>query len=283
MFSAYILPVLIVVGVGLVAGVMLMLAAKFMAVEVDERVEKVRACLPGANCGGCGYAGCDDLAVHIVEGDALPTACPPGGAAAAQAIAAVMGCEVGEVVPMVAVVRCSATNEKAVHPMDYIGRQGCMAASLIYNGDMACQHGCMGYGDCVKACKYDAISVVDGLAQVNKDLCTGCGACALVCPHDVIAIQPHSARVTVACGNTDKGALTRKKCSTGCIGCKKCEKQCEYEAIKVVNNLAVIDTEKCTNCGKCVDVCPQNCIDNCFKTNIPLGEDPAAEQVAAEA
>lgn len=281
MFEAYILPVLIVVGVGLAASVMLVLAAKFMAVEVDERVEDVRACLPGANCGGCGYAGCDDYAVHIVSGEAPLTACTPGGTAVAQAIGAVLGQEVGEMVPMVAVVNCSATKDQAVHPMDYIGRKGCLAASLLYNGDMACQFGCLGYGDCVNACRYDAIHVVDGLARVDKDLCTGCGACSVVCPHNVISINPHAAHVVVACSNTDKGAQTRKKCATGCIGCKKCEKQCEYDAIHVVNNLAVIDFDKCTSCGKCADICPQHVIENCFKGAVSRPEED--ESVAAEA
>ena len=256
-----ILPIIILTVLGLIGSIVLVVAAKFMSVEQDPRIDQVTGCLPGANCGACGYAGCADYAKAVVEGGAPVNLCVPGGANAAKDVAAVMGVEAGATAVVKAVVGCQG-KPGVCHPhFDYQGISSCAAAAMLHGGPKACTYGCMGLGDCVKVCKFDALHIVDGIAVVDTEKCTGCGACAKVCPHGVIhvlGVTPEKPRVL--CNTTDKGALAMKACTTSCIGCMKCQKTCEHDAIKVENFLARIDYTKCVGCGACVDVCPKKVI-----------------------
>ncbi len=250
---------LIIGGVGLVLAVILSLASKFMAVPTDEKVEKVRECLPGANCGACGYSGCDGYAAAVADGSAAPNLCTPGGADTAKQLAELLGTEV-TVEKKYAFIKCNHGSQKAVKQFSYNGSLSCAAANLMYKGPLGCKYGCLGLGDCVNVCQYGAIKIENGIAVVDKNLCTGCGRCADVCPKGILEILPEKAKFAVACSNTQKGAFARKVCSAACIGCGKCEKLCPASAIKVENNLAYIDEDKCIGCGECVVGCPTKCI-----------------------
>ena len=253
--------IILVTVIGLIGAVILVAASIFMYVPVDERVEKITAVLAGANCGACGCAGCADYAKSIVEDGNAVNKCTPGGAACAAKVAEIMGVEAGSSTPMKAVVACSGTCDKTGKKYEFQGVQSCQAVKGLYGGDGLCRFGCLGYGDCTRACAFDAIHIVDGIAKVDRAKCTGCGACAAVCPNAVISIVPeHKRKPVVLCQNKDKGPDTRKACTAGCIGCMKCQKTCEYGAITVTGNLAHIDPEKCTNCGACVEVCPVHVI-----------------------
>lgn len=253
-------PVLIVSVIGIISGIILTVAAKFMSVPVDERVTNIREVLPGANCGACGFAGCDEYASELVHSGVATNLCTPGGAAVSAQISELLGVDAQEVVAKRAVVRCVGTTKATRSVMDYQGPRTCAANNSFYQGGKSCSHGCLGYGDCVRVCQYDAIAIVDGVAVVDKDLCTACGMCVKLCPNHLIEIVPASSEIQVACSSHDKGGVVRKACSAGCIGCKKCEKTCEFDAIHVSDNLASIDPAKCTNCGKCVEVCPTKVI-----------------------
>ena len=252
----------VVVGVvGIVIGVLLGIASEAFKVEVDEREVLVRNELPGNNCGGCGYAGCDALAKAIVEGKAAVNACPVGGASCAENIAAIMGVEAGSADKKVAFVKCKGTCDKANVQYNYYGMEDCVKMSVVPGaGSKSCTYGCLGGGSCVKACQFDAIHIVDGVAVVDKEKCVACGKCAEVCPRHMIDLVPYSAEHLVQCNSHDKGPDVKKKCDAGCIGCTLCTKQCEFDAIHMDNNLAVIDYEKCTNCGKCAAKCPAKVI-----------------------
>lgn len=258
--NALIFPVALVTIIGIVSGVILTLAAKFMHVPVDERVSNIREVLPGANCGACGFAGCDEYAEKLVHEGVKINLCTPGGADVALQISTLLGADFEEVVAKRAIVKCAGTTETTKYIMDYQGPQTCEACNALYQGRRSCSHGCLGYGDCVVVCQYDAIRIENGVAVVDKDACTGCSMCAQRCPNSLIAIVPATSEVHVACSSTDKGAFVRKLCAAGCIGCLRCQKICEYGAITISDNLAAIDPEKCTNCGKCIPVCPTKVI-----------------------
>ncbi len=259
-------PVLIVAGIGLVCGVMLALASHFLGVKVDERAEKVRSELPGANCGACGYAGCDSYAAAVAAGEAEPSLCGPGGSAAATAIAEIMGTSVGDLRRKYAVVMCRGSGEFTADKFDYRGINSCAAASMLAAGPAACRYGCIGLGDCAAVCEYGAITVNNGVAAVDPALCGACGKCAAVCPKHIIRVTDADDRAVVRCMNSDKGAVTRKDCATGCIGCMKCVKACEYGAVTVENFVAKVAPDKCIGCGKCEEACPQHII-SVFKAN----------------
>lgn len=258
--SGILFPVVIVAVIGIVAGIILTIAAKFMSVPVDERVTNIREVLPGANCGACGFAGCDEYAEKLVHEGVATNLCTPGGGDVAMQVSGLLGAEFSEVVAKRAIVKCAGTTETTQYIMDYQGPKTCEACNFLYQGRRSCSHGCLGFGDCVAVCQYDAIRVIDGVAVVDKDACTGCGMCASKCPNKLIAVVPASSEVHVACSSHDKGAFVRKVCQAGCIGCMKCQKTCEYGAITVNQFLAGVDPEKCTNCGKCVEVCPTKVI-----------------------
>ena len=247
-----------VVGIlGILIGIFLGIASEKFKVEVDEKEILVRNELPGNNCGGCGYAGCDALAKAIAAGQAEVGACPVGGASTAEKIGAIMGVAGGTAEKKVAFVKCKGTCDKTKVQYNYYGVDDCKKVSVVPGaGEKACTYGCMGYGSCVKACAFDAIHVVDGVAVVDKEKCVACGKCVSSCPNHLIELVPYKAEHLVQCSSHDKGKDVKSVCESGCIGCTLCTKQCEFDAIHMEDNLAVIDYEKCTNCGKCAAKCP---------------------------
>ena len=257
-------------GLGLVFGLVLAAASKVFYVETDPRLDQLNECLPGANCGGCGFAGCGAYAEAVLKGEAPVGKCASGGNEAAKAMAAIMGVEAGEVTRKVALVRCSGARtydaegnltKGAKMKATYEGFHDCLAASRVGgSGPLSCKFGCLGYGSCTKVCKYGAISVKNGVAVVDEDLCVGCMACAQVCPRKIITAVEPSQNVIIACNSLAKGAVTNRACTVGCIGCGKCMKNCPSGAITITNNLAQIDYSKCTNCGECAKVCPKGLI-----------------------
>lgn len=251
----------VVGAVGLIIGVLLGVASEKFKVEVDEKEILVRNELPGNNCGGCGYPGCDGLAKAIAAGQAAVDACPVGGAPVGAKIAAIMGVEAGSSEKQVAFVKCKGTCDKTNMQYRYYGIDDCRKVSVVPGaGEKACAYGCMGYGTCVKACQFDAIHIVDGVAVVDKEKCVACGKCVAACPNRLIELVPYKAQHLVQCSSHDKGKDVKAKCESGCIGCTLCTKQCEAGAIRMENNLAVIDYSLCTNCGKCAAKCPAKVI-----------------------
>ena len=257
-------------GLGLIFGLVLAAASKIFYVETDPRLDKLNECLPGANCGGCGYAGCGGYAEAVLKGEAAIGKCASGGNECAQEMAAIMGVKAEKVTRKVALVRCSGakTYDKdgnlltgAKIKAEYEGFKDCIAASKVGgNGPLSCKFGCLGFGTCVKACKYGAIRVENGVAVVDEDKCVGCMACANVCPRKLIVpVEPYR-NVVIACASLAKGAVTTRGCTAGCIGCGLCKKICPQDAITIERNLAVIDYSKCDMCGLCATVCPKHLI-----------------------
>ncbi len=245
-------------------GVVLAVADRFFQVKVDPRQAQIEEVLPRANCGSCGFGGCAAYAEALAKGEAAGNLCSPGGPAAAQKIAQIMGIQVSEFVPKVAVVKCQGSRENTHPRFRYVGEPDCRTAAATQNGQLACPYGCIGLGTCVRACPFDAM-VLDpdtGLPRVLEDRCTACGTCAAVCPKNIIEILPKQQYVHVLCRNPEPGRLVRPVCKVGCIACKACEKACPVEgkAIHVEGNLAAVDAKKCIQCGKCVRACPVSCI-----------------------
>lgn len=250
---------------GLLFGLVLGVVGKKFAVETDERVARVRDCLGGANCGACGYAGCDAFAEAVVKGEAKPNGCTPGGTKAAKAIGAIMGMDVSAMVPKVARVRCNGTCDNVASRYEYTGVQSCRAAASIAGGPKECHYGCLGYGDCLSRCAFGAISLQNGIAHVDPDKCTGCGMCEDACPRSIIHLLPRDKTIVVTCRNKAIGKIARLQCKTACVGCKRCERNCPSDAIHVVDGVALIDETKCTRCGACVAGCPMHCIQNFYE------------------
>lgn len=259
----YVIPVLVLGVCGILAGVLLTVAAKVFHVDVDERIEKISASLPQANCGACGFAGCADYASAIVNNGAETNLCRPGGADAAEKIAEVLGRSAAEVVPMVAVVHCNGDCDATGAAFEFDGVQTCKAVKRFYGGTGQCKYGCIGLGDCAAVCEHDAIKIVNGVAKVIPALCGACGQCEKACPNGLITIKPLSKHIDVLCSSQDNGKATKLSCKNGCIGCKICEKKCPNGAIKVENFHAVINHELCTNCGECMAACPVKAIHTC--------------------
>ena len=255
------IPVGILFGIALICAVVLTLANKFFGVKEDETAVAIRDCLPGANCGACGYSGCDGYAKALAEKTCEKTnLCVPGGDGTAKEIATVLGVEAEDVVEKVAYVACNGTCNAVQRKYEYQGQKTCYAANVAYSGDKFCTYACLGYGDCAAVCPQNAITVSDNIAHIDPRKCIGCGICVRTCPNSIIHLINDTSRVVVECSNHDKGAQTRKYCSNGCIGCMKCQKTCPNGAIQVTNNLAVIDYSLCTGCGACEKVCPVHCI-----------------------
>lgn len=251
----------IVGAVGLLIGLFLGLAAIIFKVNTDEREEAVLNALPGNNCGGCGFAGCSGLAAAITKGEAAVNACPVGGEAVGRVIAGIMGVEAQESERQVAFVHCQGDCDKTHPDYDYSGVEDCRMLGFVPNGGpKSCNYGCLGYGSCVKVCPFDAIHVKNGVAVVDKESCKACGKCIAECPKHLISLVPYSYRHAVACSSGDKGPVTMKACTIGCIGCGICVKNCPNGAIKVEDFHAIIDYEKCDGCGICAEKCPKKAI-----------------------
>lgn len=251
----------IVGAVGAFIGIFLGLAGIRFRVETDPKEEAVLAALPGNNCGGCGFAGCSGLAAAIAKGEAPANACPVGGESVGKAIGEILGVEVEAGARKVAFVHCQGDCEKAKTNFDYSGTKDCRIMRFVPGGGpKACRQGCLGYGSCVQACPFDAIHVVNGIAVVDRNACKACGKCVEACPNHLISLIPYEAKTVVACKNTDKGPVTMKACTVGCIGCGICAKNCAAGAIQVADFCAEIDPEKCVNCGACTEKCPKKAI-----------------------
>ena len=258
-FLAILIPTLIVIAIGFVVGLGLALAAKFMSVKVDEKEEKIRECLPGANCGACGFSGCDGFAGALAKGECKPNLCTAGGESVAKALSDILGVEV-KTESKVAFIACGATRDLNTQKYSYEGAFSCNAAAMLYSGPLSCEYGCLGYGDCINVCDFNAISVMDGKVAVCADICTGCGKCTKFCPKGIISLIPKGVKTYVACSNKQKGAQVAKACKVSCISCMQCEKVCPNNAIKIIDNVAVIDYSLCDFCGKCKEVCKRNVI-----------------------
>ncbi len=257
------IALLIICCVGLLGGVLLVAAAKVFAVTEDETAKEIEMILPGANCGGCGYAGCSAYAKAVVTKGAPVNLCSAGGAAAAEKIAAIMGVEAGAATEYKAMVACRGDLAHTKKRYDYMGIRTCVACNVLYNGDSSCPFGCLGYGDCARACPFEAISIVNGVAHVNPEKCTGCGRCKAVCPKKIIFLYEPAASEgkehampVVMCSNHKKGVDTRRDCTAGCLGCGKCQRVCPQGAVFINGNVARIDYQKCIGCHKCVEACP---------------------------
>lgn len=261
--SSILTAVLIVGIIGLVCGIALAIASIVLAVPVDEKAEAITEMLPGANCGACGYSGCAGYAAALSSGETTDTAlCNPGGNEVSQQIAEYLGLSAGSIEPMTAVVLCQGIYANATTKMNYKGVQSCKMASQLFGGPKDCVHGCLGLGDCVRECTYHAINICDGVARINPAICKACKKCIAACPKGLIELLPlNKSKAAVLCKNKDKGAVARKECKMACIGCMKCVKVCEAEAVTVKNFNAHVDIDKCTGCGKCHEVCPVGCID----------------------
>ena len=248
----------------LIIGVLLSLCSHFFAVKEDPKKIQIRECLPGINCGACGYKGCDDYADALAKGESKPNLCVPGAQGVADTIGDILGIEAEPFVDVVAFVACNGTCGATENNVEYEGVHSCRAAAMTYGGASKCKYGCMGFGDCAATCPSGAICFDSGVARVDTSLCLGCGMCVETCPKHIITMVSQYTKTIVVCNNKQKGADARKVCTNACIGCKKCEKTCPSEAIAVIDNLAVIDYDKCTNCADCVKECPTGCLKTVF-------------------
>lgn len=259
--SGIIIAILVVGAVGLFIGLFLGLAGKKFAVWTDPREEEVLEALPGNNCGACGYPGCSGLAAAIAKDEADIAACPVGGQSVADVIATIMGVEVQQAQRNVAYVKCGGTCETAKQSYNYTGIEDCVMMNMMQDGGpKACSYGCLGGGTCVKVCPFDAIDIINNIAVINKEACRACEKCVAACPKHIIEMIPYEQNYFVTCESKEKAKDVMAVCSVGCIACKRCEKACEFDAIHVVDNIAHIDTKKCTNCGACFEVCPKKII-----------------------
>ncbi len=263
------IAVLVLGAIGLIAALVLYVCSKKFAVYEDPRIAQVTETLPGANCGGCGFAGCGGLADALVKGADAGSIeglmCPVGGQEVMGKVADLLGMAIANGDPMVAVVRCNGTCALRPKIAEYSGLRTCSAMNACGAGETACGFGCLGCGDCVAACQFDAIHMnpETGLPEVDEEKCVACGACVKACPRHIIELRkkgPKGRRVFVSCVNHDKGPVAMKACKAACIGCGKCEKECKFGAITIEGNVSYIDFNKCRMCKKCVDVCPTHAI-----------------------
>lgn len=256
----YVVPILTFLIIGGIAGIVLTAASKVFSVKTDDTVERILESLPNINCGACGFSGCEGYAAAVAGGDAAPSLCKPGGEKTAVGIGEVLGIEVKAAEREVAYVHCNGNCNAISEKYSYKGTQTCLASEKFYTGKSDCRNGCLGFGDCSRVCDYRAISIQNGVAMVDNTLCGACGLCISECPNKLISFRKISQTVNVACLSEDTGKVIKAICKNGCIACKICEKKCSENAIHVENNHAVIDYEKCTSCGKCVEACPVKCI-----------------------
>lgn len=261
MISGILIATVLIGAVGCLIGFFLTFSAKKFEVKTDPKEAAILEALPGNNCGGCGFAGCADCAKAIAKGDAPVGQCPVGGAPVASVIAGIMGVDADEEERKVAYVRCAGDCTKAKDKYIYTGVEDCSAAKFVPGGThKACTFGCIGFGSCVKVCEFDAIHVRNGIAVVDREQCKACGKCIKACPQNLITFVPYDASYIVTCRNEEKGKDVMQECSTGCIACHLCEKNCPHDAVHVVNNVAEIDQSKCVGCGICASKCPKKII-----------------------
>jgi electron transport complex protein RnfB len=261
MLEAILWPLTALGGLGLLLGLGLAVASKIFAVKTDPNVEKVRDLLPGANCGGCGFPGCDGFARAVAEGACDAGKCVAISGENLAAIGAVLGVEMKEGEKLVARVLCRGNSENCVSKYRYSGIHDCRAAAMLAGGPSACPYGCVGLLTCGRACPFGAICLNDkGIAEVDEEKCTGCATCVAVCPKQCLKIMPKERSVYVTCRTTKKGKAVTEACKAGCIACGICAKKCPEGAITIVDNLPVIDYDKCTGCGTCAAVCPKKSI-----------------------
>lgn len=252
---------ILVGGTGIVIGLLLGVAGKAFYVEVDPREVAVREALPGNNCGGCGFPGCDGLAAAIAKGEAPVDGCPVGGSAVGDKVAQIMGLEAGSGVKKVAFVHCAGDCESAVTHYNYIGVHDCAMAKYAPNGgEKKCPNGCLGFGNCVNACPFGAIDIINGIAVVNEEKCKACSKCVAACPQHLISLVPYQAKVKVKCANENRGKVVMDACNSGCITCTLCAKNCPKEAIEIINCVPTIDYDKCVGCKICKSKCPKKVI-----------------------
>ena len=257
--NGLLIVIAIVAVLAIAFALLIVLVSKLCAVEVDEKAEAIAEHLSGANCGGCGFAGCADFAKALSEGRAQISACGPTSSESKAKIAQILGQEVKEEEPVIAVVHC-AGGINAIDKYIYVGNEGCKTQNALQGGKKACSFGCIGEGSCAAKCPYHAIHIVDGYAKVSSELCFSCGVCIKECPKKIISMVPKKANVYVACSSNCKGKDVMSVCKVGCIGCGLCAKNCPHDAISIVDNLAVIDYTKCTGCKTCVAKCPKKII-----------------------
>ncbi len=266
MSSTVLITILSLSILGLIAALILYFVAQKFKVFEDPKINEVEVALPAANCGGCGFPGCRNFAEALVKAENFDGLyCPVGGADTMANVAQILGKTAPEVEPRVAVVRCNGTPEFRARTSIYEGAPNCTIVHNLYSGETNCAYGCLGLGECVDACEFDAMYMdkVTDLPVIIDDKCVACGACVRACPKDIIELRKKAKRdrqIHVACVNKDKGGPAVKACKVACIGCGKCEEVCNFEAITIENNLAFIDSDKCTLCRKCVVVCPTNAI-----------------------
>jgi electron transport complex protein RnfB len=253
-------------GLGVASAIVLFIVAQRFKVYEDPRIDLVEEQLPASNCGGCGYAGCRNFAEALVKSaDFEGLFCPVGGNETMEKVAQILGREAVTQEPRVAVLRCNGACEFRQKINTYDGTASCAIAAALYGGDTGCHYGCLGFGDCVEVCKFDALSMNEetGLPEVTDENCTACEACVKECPRDLFELRKRNKKdrkIYVACMNEDKGGIAKKSCSVACTGCTKCFIICPFEAIEMNNNLAFIDSEKCRLCRKCVPECPTGAI-----------------------
>lgn len=280
------ISILTLVGLGVASALVLYMASKKFQVFEDPRIDQVEEVLPKSNCGGCGFPGCRAFAEALVKSDDISDLkCPVGGSATMTKVSEILGKAVADVKPQLAVVRCNGSCEHRPKLNIYDGAMSCTVAAALYGGETGCSYGCLGCGDCVVACKFDAMYMDEatGLPVVIEENCVACGKCVEACPKNIIELRnvgPKSRRIFVSCVNKDKGAVAKKACAVACIGCSKCFKVCPHEAITMADNLAYIDDDKCKLCRKCVEECPTFSI---HELNFPPRKKKVEEEAVAEA